>query len=177
MQSILRKLYRLIFKRVTGCELAEQLGVRFGEGCKFISINRNTFGSEPYLIEIGNHVELTAGVRFLPHDGAVWVFREEEPDIDLMMPIKVGNNVFIGYNTVMLRGAEIGDNCIIGAGSVVSGKIPPNSVAAGVPAKVIKTIEEYRQKIDPYLTATKRMNREQKKTFFLKHFDISEEEN
>jgi len=175
MQSILRKLYRLIFKRVTGCELAEQLGVRFGEGCKFISINRNTFGSEPYLIEIGNHVELTAGVRFLPHDGAVWVFREEEPDIDLMMPIKVGNNVFIGYNTVMLRGAEIGDNCIIGAGSVVTGKIPAGTVAAGIPAKVIKTIEEYRQKIDPLLIPTKGMNSKEKKTYLLKHFGIHEE--
>ena len=175
MIGLLRKIYRSVCNRPTGVKLAKELGVRFGQGCKFISINQRTFGSEPYLIELGDHVEITAGVRFLPHDGALWVFREKEPKIDLMMPIKVGSNVFIGYNAIILRGAVIGDNCIIGAGSVVSGTIPPNSVAAGVPAKVIKRVDEYRASIAPHLTETKHMNREQKKSFFIKHFNINEE--
>jgi acetyltransferase-like isoleucine patch superfamily enzyme len=178
VRSILLTMHRFIRKRLgllSGTDLARSLGVRFGKNCKFININKRTFGSEPYLIEMGDHVELTAGVRFLPHDGSVWVFREEEPTIDLMMPIKVGSNVFVGYNAIILPGAEIGDNCIIGAGSVVSGKIPAGTVAAGIPAKVIKTIEEYRQKIDPLLIPTKGMNSKEKKTYLLKHFGIHEE--
>jgi acetyltransferase-like isoleucine patch superfamily enzyme len=55
-------------------------------------------------------------------------------------PVKIGNNVFIGINSIVLKGTEIGDNSVIGAGSVASGIIPPNVVAAGNPCKVIKTL-------------------------------------
>ena len=53
------------------------------------------------------------------------------------LPVYIGNNVFIGMGATILMGADIGDNCIIGAGSVVKGTIPPNSVVAGNPARVI----------------------------------------
>jgi acetyltransferase-like isoleucine patch superfamily enzyme len=58
--------------------------------------------------------------------------------------IRVGNNVFIGVHTIILPGVSIGDNVVIGAGSVVNKDIPDNVVAAGVPAKIIKNIEEYK---------------------------------
>lgn len=51
------------------------------------------------------------------------------------LPVYIGNNVFIGMGATILMGADIGDNCIIGAGSVVKGTIPPNSVVAGNPAE------------------------------------------
>lgn len=150
--------------------MARRIGVRVGNDCKLISANEKTFGSEPYLIEIGDHVEITAGVRFLPHDGSVWVFRESEPEIDLIASIKVGSNVFIGYNSIILPGSEIGDNCIIGAGSIVRGKVESGSVFAGVPARRIKSIEEYRRGIDSKLTRTKGMTREEKKTYLIQYF-------
>ena len=61
----------------------------------------------------------------------------------IVKPIKIGRNCFIGTKTLLLPGASIGDNVIIGAGSVVSGQIPPNSVAAGNPAKVLCSIQDY----------------------------------
>lgn len=120
---------------------ARALGVRVGCDCRIYDCH---FGSEPYLITIGDHVTITAGVQFYTHDGGVWVFRDEFPDLDVFAPIRIGNNVFIGAYSIILPGAVVGDNCVIGAGSVVAGKIPSESVVAGVPARVIKSLDAYR---------------------------------
>ncbi len=169
---MIRLLLQKLRRRRNNVDFARDLGVRVGDNCNFIATTRTSFGSEPYLIEIGDHVELAAGVRFLPHDGAVWVFREKEPTIDVMEPIKIGSNVFIGYNTVLLPGADIGDNCIIGACSVVSGRIESGSVAAGVPARRLKSIEEYREKVDNKILPTKTMSRDEKREFLHNHFGL-----
>ena len=60
--------------------------------------------------------------------------------------IKIGNNVCFGQNCTVLKGVEIGDNCIIGYGSLVTKSIPENSVAVGRPAKVVCTLGEYYEK-------------------------------
>ena len=60
------------------------------------------------------------------------------PDLELTAPIAVGDDVYIGVNAVILPGVTIGNRCIIGAGAVVTKSIPGNSVAVGVPAKVVK---------------------------------------
>ena len=62
--------------------------------------------------------------------------------LEFAKPINVGNNVWIGGNVVVLPGVTIGDNCVIGAGSIVVKDIPKNSVAFGNPCKVIKSIED-----------------------------------
>jgi acyl-[acyl carrier protein]--UDP-N-acetylglucosamine O-acyltransferase len=58
----------------------------------------------------------------------------------------IEDNVFIGISSIILKGVRIGENTIIGAGSVVTHDIPPNLVAAGNPCKVIMTLEQYRDK-------------------------------
>ncbi|HTY43630.1 MAG TPA: acyltransferase [Patescibacteria group bacterium] len=55
--------------------------------------------------------------------------------------VDIGQNVWIGAHSIILKGVKIGDNSIIGAGSVVTKSIPPNSIAAGVPAKIIKKLK------------------------------------
>ena len=57
-------------------------------------------------------------------------------------PVKIGNDCWFGANVTVCPGVTIGDNCVIGAGSVVTRDIPANSFAAGVPCKVIRTITE-----------------------------------
>ena len=114
-----------------------------GEQCWFIGTDVETFGSEPFLISIGNHVLTTAGVRFLTHDGGVFVFWGKDPTLDVVAPIHIGNNVFIGMNSIILPGVTIGDNVIVGAGSVVGQNIASGQVVAGVPARVIKTTSQY----------------------------------
>lgn len=67
---------------------ARYLGVKIGDNC---DIQNVSFGSEPYLIEIGNHVQITSGTKFFTH-GAGWVLRDKYPKIDFFGKIKVGDN-------------------------------------------------------------------------------------
>ena len=151
--QIIHKLHYRI-KPGDSVKIARKIGVRFTaeqgkEACRILSEPYGVFGSEPYLITIGEHVEITYGVRFITHDGAAWCLRnydERFKEIDLFGPIKVGNNVFIGNNAIILPGVTIGDNVIVGAGAVVTKDIPSNSVSAGVPARVIKSLSDYAEK-------------------------------
>ncbi len=68
-------------------------------------------------------------------------YKRHKSEFTKTKPVKIGNNVFIGVNSIILKGTEIGDNSVIGAGSVVAGIIPPNVIAAGNPCKVIKTLK------------------------------------
>ena len=148
---------------------AKLIGVKFGKKCKFI---RPVFGTEPYLINIGDHVEITNGVRFNTHDGSVWIFREKNPSIEIFEPINIGSNVFIGINAIIMPGVSIGDNCIIGSGAIVTKNIPPNSLAVGVPAKVIKTSDEYFKSIQGKAFDIRHLTPQEKKLNLLDHFGM-----
>lgn len=117
-------------------------GIKFGDNVRITG--KPIFGSEPYLIEIGDDVTITNAVVFHTHDGGVGVFRKEYPGINVLGKIRVGNNVFIGSNSIIMPNVVIGDNVVIGSGSVVSRNVPSNSLAVGVPAKVIKSLDEYK---------------------------------
>ena len=144
------------------------LGVKIGNSCRLIG--KVDFGSEPYLIKIGNHVSITNS-SFITHDGAVWIFRDEYPKIDLIKKIRIGNNVFIGANCIILYGVSIGDNVIVGAGSIVTKDLESNSVYAGVPARKIKSIESYKEKIINEFFETKGMTYIAKKKYLLESLE------
>lgn len=120
-----------------------RLGVRMAGKVDIYGDSRTMFGSEPFLITLGRNVHICAGVQFLTHDGGVLAFRDRFPDLDLVAPIDVGNNVFIGVGAILLPGTVIGDDCVIGAGAVVTGSIPAGSVAAGNPARVVRSSKDY----------------------------------
>ncbi|MBE7100540.1 MAG: acyltransferase [Clostridiales bacterium] len=116
-----------------------------GEGCRIYGVV--SWGTEPWIITLGNNVHLTNNIRFINHDGGTLLFRDRVPDLEITKPITIGNNVYIGNNVLILPGVNIGNDVIIGAGAVVTRDIPDNSVAVGVPARVIKTADEYFEKI------------------------------
>lgn len=93
-------------------------------------------------------MKITSGTRFITHDGSTWVFREQTGYERVIRygKITIQDNVFIGNNTIILPGVTIGRDSIIGAGSVVTKDIPPGSVAAGMPAKVISDVQSFSQK-------------------------------
>jgi acetyltransferase-like isoleucine patch superfamily enzyme len=149
---------------------ARSIGVTIGERCRFLGVGAHTFGSEPYLITLGDHVTVTGDVRFVTHDGGVWVFRDTDPRIDVFGPIRVGNNVFIGLGVIILPGVTIGDNVVIGAGAVVNRDVPSDSVAAGVPARVVSTLADYQAKVDKKKTPTKGLSPSEKRAYLEKEF-------
>jgi acetyltransferase-like isoleucine patch superfamily enzyme len=103
--------------------------------------------TRPSLVEIGNDVCFTRGCTILTH-GADWhVLRNLYGEVFASSgKVKVGNNVFLGTATMILKGVSIGDNCIIGACSLVNKDIPSDSVAAGNPARIICSIKDYYNK-------------------------------
>ena len=146
---------------------ARRIGVTVGEGCKLVAIGRVTFGSEPYLITLGNKVAVAAEARFITHDGGLWVFRDKYPNIDHVAPIVVHDNVMIGLGAVIMPGIEIGPNAVVAARAVVTRPVPAGTVVAGLPARVICTIDEYEANALPRVMHTAHLSMEQRKAAFL----------
>lgn len=144
--SILGKILFYINKRLKPIDTARKLGVHIGENCSFASMPN--FGSEPYLITLGNHVRTSSEVTFITHDGATWCFREQDKYRKVLRfgRIYVGNNCFLGYRSIILPGVHIGNNCIVAAGAVVTKNVPDGCIVGGVPAKVISTTEKFAEK-------------------------------
>lgn len=146
----LKKLYRVFYRDVICARhperYAKRIGVNFTEG-KLHIYGKVNWSTEPWLITLGNNVHITDGVKFITHDGGTLLFRSMIPDLEITKPINVGDNVYIGNNVIILPGVTIGSNVIIGAGAIVTKSIPDNSVVVGVPARVIKSADDYLEKI------------------------------
>lgn len=145
---------------------AQSIGVKVGKDCRLIDVR---FGTEPYLVTLGDHVSATRTV-FETHDGGVWVLRDKHPDMDVIKPVTVGSNVYFGDGCIVMPGVTVGDNVIVGAGSIVTRDIPSNSLAVGVPARVIKSIDEYEAKTVEDSIPTKRMSPSKKREWIMRFY-------
>ena len=131
------------YNRFTIAEYFRKQGAQIGERC---SIQVRSLGAEPYLVKIGNHVTIAGGVKFITHDGAAWVFRQEIENIQVFGPIIIEDNCVIGENAILFPNIRIGPNSIVGAGSVVIADVPPDRIAMGIPARVWSSFDKYREK-------------------------------
>lgn len=147
---------------------ASFVGVKFGSNCVIMS---KEFGSEPYLISIGDNVEVTTGVKFINHEGALWCVRNlysKYSGVDIVKPISIGDNVYLGNDVKIMPGVKIFNDTIIGANSLLltDTNYGPG-VFAGSPARFICTIDEFIDKKKPEFEDTKNLNFKEKKQFFL----------
>lgn len=130
---------------IGGVRAARRRGVTVGEGCRILTQN---FGSEPFLVTIGDRVTLTSGTRLLTHDGSTWLVRDENGErYQRFAPVTIGDDVFVGVDTIVMPGVTIGSRVVVGAGSVVTRDVPDGSVVAGNPARKLATYDEFDAKI------------------------------
>lgn len=122
-----------------------QQGVSIGNNLRLFRHKTIRFDTTSQgLISIGDNVSITADVTILTHDFCSSVFRNVYADyVPGRSNVTIGNNVYIGQRAMILRGVTIGDNVIVAAGAIVTKDIPAGSIVAGVPAKVVSTLEEY----------------------------------
>ncbi len=120
-----------------------------GENC---TIQKRKVPLYANLIKMGNNVHIASNVSFLTHDVTHLVLNHL-PEVqargkiqEKIGCIEIGDNVFIGSGTHILYDTKIGSNVIIGTSSVVTHDIPDNSIAAGVPARVIGSFSDYVEK-------------------------------
>ena len=140
-------LLKELFIRATksGVDYARYKGVKVGINCRIYT--GKSFGSEPWLISIGNNVTITSGVVLLTHDGSLWLMNDEKGRRYMFRRVSIGNNVFIGVNSIIMPGVKIEDNVIVAAGSIVTKSVPKGVIIAGNPAKIIGSYETYRNDV------------------------------
>lgn len=123
-------------------------GIKIGENCHIGNSKTITIDTtRPYLVEIGDNVRMNTGFTLLTHDFATSVITNVYGEfLPSSGKVKIGNNVYFAQKCTVLKGVTIGNNCIVGYGSLITSSIPENSVVAGSPAKVICSLNEYYKK-------------------------------
>ena len=167
--SLLKKMYIKFFVRNLEQKrkyLIKQ-GAKIGNNTRILS-DISSFGTEPYLIEVGDNCLFSLNVTLMTHDGGVSVLNNLgyfSEKMDKLGRIKIGNNVFIGKDSTIMPGVTIGDNVIIGLGSIVTKNVESNSVVCGIPARKIKTIEEYKDSIKDKAYPTIKLDQNEKRKY------------
>jgi acetyltransferase-like isoleucine patch superfamily enzyme len=126
--------WRVGLQRARGVKIGREVFI--GPGCWIDNVR-------PDLLEIGDHVSLAGRVTILTHSAPTAPLREVlGPESHVMKPVVIERGAWITVNCTILPGVTIGENSIVAAGSVVHKNIPPNVVAAGLPARVISRHKE-----------------------------------
>ena len=163
--SVFKSLYVKIYGKINPVKCCRKLGAKIGTNCV---VKPSMLGGEPWLITIGNHVLLAGGVKLLTHDGSGWCLRygKKNMHMDMWGEITIGNNVYVGTNAIILPNVHITDNVIIGAGAVVSKDITEDGVYVGVPARRVKSFEEWKAKASQKVQNTYGMTQAERRAYF-----------
>jgi acetyltransferase-like isoleucine patch superfamily enzyme len=142
---MLKQLKRIIHKARQKIRLdrLRRNGLQIPDDCRLMG--GITFGSEPYLISIGQHVTISGQVAFVTHDGATFVFRDRPGYEDVVKygRITIHDNCFIGQGSIILPGISVGPYSVVAAHAVVTKDVPPNTIVGGNPARIIMTVDQY----------------------------------
>jgi acetyltransferase-like isoleucine patch superfamily enzyme len=142
-------LYRVLGNPGSG-EYAEYLRLHggfyaIGSGC---SILKTTTFLDPAYVRIGNNVGFSS-CTVIGHGGEVGVLNiAYNKKLESVGYVDIRDNCFIGYNATIMPNVTIGPNSIVAAGTVVTKDVPPGTIVAGVPAKVIGSVDEYVDKLE-----------------------------
>ena len=147
--KIIRKIWKLVQKQRYGdghgwAHYLQKNGdfYAMGDNC-YIDFSAK-LDEEPCLIRLGSNVWITDDVIFLTHDGSLSMLnRGKSERVHKFGRIDVGDNVFIGMRAIIMPGVQIGSNCIIAAGAVVTKDVADGTIVGGNPARVLDTTAEY----------------------------------
>ncbi|WP_458449411.1 acyltransferase [Fibrobacter sp.] len=160
--SILRKIRYMMMSPM---QYARHVGVKMGKGC---SIDTKNFGTEPYLISLGDGVRIARFASFYTHGGIVSLRKYyNDPNLEQMGKISIGDYTSIGAHCLIMPGVSIGKLCIVGGGSVVTKSIPDGCMVAGNPAKFIGFTDEFYKRVKANNLNCKGMTEKKKKEYLL----------
>ena len=149
--NIIGRLSEFYWRNFSSAEkYARHIGVNIGKNCRIATRN---WSSEPYLITIGNHVQVTRQVSIYTHGGG-HAIRNKILDFDVFGKVVIEDWAYIGAFSQIMPGVTIGNGAIVAAGSVVTKSVPPCTVVGGNPARYICTVDEYIAKNEKYNTHT-----------------------
>ena len=144
MRTKLEPMRRHALQRVRGQVNVDRLvaeGLELGKGA-FIGQGVYIDAGNPWLISIGDDAMITAGAVVLAHDAS----GKRQTGLTRIARVRIGKRVFVGAGAVILPGADIGDDSIVGALAVVRGAVPAGSVVAGNPAQIVSDVHSFTER-------------------------------
>ncbi|MBR5892506.1 MAG: acyltransferase [Bacteroidaceae bacterium] len=160
IQRLIKAFYRVF---MSPKKYAQYIGVKIGKNCFIATKN---WSSEPYLIEIGDNVQITRNVSVHTHGGG-HVVRGKHPNYDSFGKVIIKDGAYIGAFSQIMPGVTIGKGALVAAGSIVTKSVPDGVVVAGNPAKFVCTVDEYIERNEKYNMGTKGLSYDAKKKALL----------
>ena len=162
--NLLKSAYLELVKMISPVRHARMIGVTLGENC--LIYRSVEWPSEPYLVTIGDNVQLTRGVAIHTHGGGN-VVRRMVADFDVFGKVEIKDWAYIGAHAQIMPGVTIGEGAMVAAGSVVTKSVPDGFVVGGNPVKVLCSVKEYLDRNLKYNVHTKGVSEEKKKQILL----------
>lgn len=164
MKKLIERIYKFYWYFIASPQkYAHHLGVKIGKHCL---INTRYWPSEPYLVTIGDNVQITHNVSIHTHGGGNAI-RQQHPDFDVFGKVVIEDWAYIGAFSQIMPGVTVGEGALVAAGSVVTKSVAPHTVVGGNPARYICTTDEFYEKNKKFNVDTKGKSQAEKKHVLL----------